>query len=72
MHWVGVDVGGTFTDVVAYDEATGALAVAKSPTSRTRQSHASARRRTAGSRAPSSSASCTATRTRPTSGPPLV
>ena len=35
MHWVGVDVGGTFTDVVAYDEATGALAVAKSPTSRT-------------------------------------
>jgi len=35
VHWVGVDVGGTFTDVVAYDEATGALAVAKSPTSRT-------------------------------------
>lgn len=33
MHWVGVDVGGTFTDVVVYDEATGALAVAKSPTS---------------------------------------
>jgi N-methylhydantoinase A len=35
VHWVGVDVGGTFTDVVAYDEATGALAVAKSPTSAT-------------------------------------
>jgi N-methylhydantoinase A len=34
MHWVGVDVGGTFTDVVAYDEESGALEVAKSPTSR--------------------------------------
>jgi N-methylhydantoinase A len=33
MHWVGVDVGGTFTDVVAWDEATGALTFAKSPTS---------------------------------------
>jgi N-methylhydantoinase A len=33
MHWIGVDVGGTFTDVVVYDEATGALSVAKSPTS---------------------------------------
>ena len=33
MHWVGVDVGGTFTDVVVYDEETGALEVAKSPTS---------------------------------------
>ena len=33
MHWIGVDVGGTFTDVVAYDESTGALAFAKSPTS---------------------------------------
>jgi N-methylhydantoinase A len=33
MRWIGVDVGGTFTDVVAYDEATGALAFAKSPTS---------------------------------------
>jgi N-methylhydantoinase A len=32
MHWVGVDVGGTFTDVVVYDEGTGALAVGKSPT----------------------------------------
>jgi N-methylhydantoinase A len=35
MHWVGVDVGGTFTDVVVYDEATGALDVAKSPTTAT-------------------------------------
>ena len=33
MTWVGVDVGGTFTDVVTYDEATGALAFAKAPTS---------------------------------------
>src|SRR5574341_239959 len=32
MHWVGVDVGGTFTDVVVYDEGTGALRVGKSPT----------------------------------------
>ena len=32
MDWVGVDVGGTFTDIVAYDEATGALAFAKTPT----------------------------------------
>ncbi|MGH7314233.1 MAG: hydantoinase/oxoprolinase family protein [Candidatus Rokuibacteriota bacterium] len=32
MYWIGVDVGGTFTDVVVYDEVTGALAVAKSPT----------------------------------------
>lgn len=35
MHWVGADVGGTFTDVVIYDEGTGALEVAKSPTSPT-------------------------------------
>ena len=33
MHWIGVDVGGTFTDVVVYDEGTGVLDVAKSPTS---------------------------------------
>jgi N-methylhydantoinase A len=32
VHWVGVDVGGTFTDVVVYDDATGALMVGKSPT----------------------------------------
>lgn len=32
MRWVGVDVGGTFTDVVVYDEATGALQVGKAPT----------------------------------------
>src|SRR5215469_16321826 len=30
--WVGVDVGGTFTDVVVYDEGTETLRVAKSPT----------------------------------------
>ncbi len=29
MHWIGVDVGGTFTDVVVYDEGTGVLDVAK-------------------------------------------
>ncbi len=34
MHWIGVDVGGTFTDVVVYDEATGAIDVAKSSTTR--------------------------------------
>jgi N-methylhydantoinase A len=34
MHWIGVDVGGTFTDVVVYDEGSGVLDVAKSPTSR--------------------------------------
>ncbi|MBM3219438.1 MAG: hydantoinase/oxoprolinase family protein [Candidatus Rokubacteria bacterium] len=33
MQWVGVDVGGTFTDVVVYDEAGGTLDVGKSPTS---------------------------------------
>src|SRR5437773_6187314 len=32
MLWVGVDVGGTFTDVVVYDEATQVLRVGKSPT----------------------------------------
>jgi len=32
VHWVGVDVGGTFTDVVVHDDVTGALLVGKSPT----------------------------------------
>lgn len=31
MYWVGVDVGGTFTDGVAYDEATRAFTFAKAP-----------------------------------------
>jgi N-methylhydantoinase A len=31
MHWVGVDVGGTFTDVVLYDGETGKLSVLKTP-----------------------------------------
>ena len=35
---VGVDVGGTFTDVFALDEATGAATVAKTPTTRPDQS----------------------------------
>ncbi|HSE94351.1 MAG TPA: hydantoinase/oxoprolinase family protein, partial [Methylomirabilota bacterium] len=33
MLWIGVDVGGTFTDVVVYDEDRGTLAVGKSVTS---------------------------------------
>jgi N-methylhydantoinase A len=32
MLWVGVDVGGTFTDVVVYDESSGTLEVGKAPT----------------------------------------
>ncbi len=32
MLWVGVDVGGTFTDVVVYDETAGTLEVGKAPT----------------------------------------
>jgi N-methylhydantoinase A len=32
MHRVGVDVGGTFTDVVVYDKTTGSLMAGKSPT----------------------------------------
>src|SRR5262245_19868271 len=32
MLWVGVDVGGTFTDVVVYDETRGTLEVGKAPT----------------------------------------
>ena len=31
MAWIGIDVGGTFTDLVLYDEATGTLRVAKTP-----------------------------------------
>lgn len=31
MHWVGVDVGGTFTDAVAFDDATQTLSYAKVP-----------------------------------------
>jgi N-methylhydantoinase A/oxoprolinase/acetone carboxylase beta subunit len=33
MGWrVGVDIGGTFTDVVLVDEASGEIGVAKTPT----------------------------------------
>ena len=31
MLWLGIDVGGTFTDLVLYDEATGAIRVEKTP-----------------------------------------
>ena len=31
MLWVGIDVGGTFTDAVAYDQANGTFAFAKAP-----------------------------------------
>ena len=31
MLWVGVDVGGTFTDAVLYDEAATELRYAKAP-----------------------------------------
>ena len=31
MQWLGVDVGGTFTDLVLYDQASGALSVEKVP-----------------------------------------
>lgn len=32
MTWIGIDVGGTFTDAVAYDAKTGELKTGKSPT----------------------------------------
>ena len=31
MQWLGVDVGGTFTDLVLYDQTTGALQIEKVP-----------------------------------------
>ena len=31
MKWVGIDVGGTFTDIVVYDQASGLLRSAKRP-----------------------------------------
>ena len=31
MLWLGIDVGGTFTDLVLYDETTGQVALAKTP-----------------------------------------
>jgi N-methylhydantoinase A len=31
MLWLGIDVGGTFTDLVLYDEATGAVRLEKTP-----------------------------------------
>lgn len=37
MHVVGIDVGGTFTDVVLFDASTGKLSVAKSPSTKANQ-----------------------------------
>ena len=31
MHWIGIDVGGTFTDAVVYDTATERVSFAKTP-----------------------------------------
>src|SRR6266704_858326 len=31
MHWIGVDVGGTFTDLVVYDAEARALRILKTP-----------------------------------------
>src|ERR1700693_5081608 len=31
MQWLGVDVGGTFTDLVLYDQQTGTLIIEKVP-----------------------------------------
>ena len=31
MKWIGVDVGGTFTDIVVYDARAGAIRSTKSP-----------------------------------------
>ena len=38
MYWVGVDVGGTFTDVVLYDDSSGELRVLKTPSTPSDQS----------------------------------
>ena len=31
MLWVGIDVGGTFTDIVVYDDKSGTVSAGKSP-----------------------------------------
>ena len=45
MLWLGIDVGGTFTDLVLYDEATGEVVLEKTP-SRSRPEMGSFRTRT--------------------------
>ena len=32
MHWVGIDIGGTFTDAVVYDDVSGEIRSTKTPT----------------------------------------
>jgi N-methylhydantoinase A len=38
MYWIGIDVGGTFTDVVLYDSTAGRLSVLKTPSTPSDQS----------------------------------
>jgi N-methylhydantoinase A len=38
MKWIGIDVGGTFTDLVVYDEETGDIAIQKVPSTPSDQS----------------------------------
>lgn len=38
MYWIGIDVGGTFTDVVLYDSTVGRLTVLKTPSTPADQS----------------------------------
>ena len=38
MYWVGIDVGGTFTDVVLYDSTSSRLSVLKTPSTPADQS----------------------------------
>src|SRR4051794_10304968 len=40
MKWLGVDVGGTFTDLVLYDEGSGRLVIDKVPSTPTDPSQA--------------------------------